>query len=150
MIRSLLPALLLAPILPAAAGPAAADDVQLAQLTIRERIVIRVPRLSPDPVAAPAPPTPIRWRESKGPACVPLARMAGAMIASPRQVDLVLLGNQRVRAVLDGACQPLDFYSGFYIRPNADGMACAGRDSIRVRSGASCDIARFRTLSPRK
>ena len=144
MRRSLLPLLLLV-----LSGPAAAslDDPQLAQLVIHERFTIRVPRLSPTPAPLPAP---VRWREKKGPQCVVVARMAGAMITSPREVDLVMVGGDRVRAVLDGACQPLDFYSGFYFRTNGDGMACAGRDTIRVRSGGSCDIARFRALVPRK
>ncbi len=146
MRRFLLPALLIALLAPAVATLA---DAQVTRIIIRERMVIRLPRLSPDPVVAPMP-APIRWREKKGPACVPVGRMAGAMIVSPRQVDLVLIGGQRVRAVLDGACQPLDFYSGFYIRPNSDGLACAGRDTIRIRSGASCDIAKFRTLVARK
>ena len=144
MHRALLPLL---PLLLSGSAVALGEDVQVAQLWIRERLTIRVPRLSPPPAPLPAP---VRWREKKGPDCVPVARMAGAMIAAPRLVDLVLIGGDRVRAVLDGACQPLDYYSGFYIRPNTDGLACAGRDSIRVRSGAACGIARFRTLKPGK
>ena len=76
--------------------------------------------------------------------------MAGAAINAPTLVDLVLTGGSRVRAKLDGDCAPLDFYSGFYIRPSADGKVCSGRDSIRVRSGASCTIKQFRALTPKR
>ena len=76
--------------------------------------------------------------------------MAGAAIGAVNVVDLVMQGGARVRAQLDGDCAPLDFYSGFYLKGSPDGMVCAGRDSIRVRSGASCPIKRFRTLKVKR
>lgn len=147
MSRTALPILLLAiaaPVSATADAPAAGDrGVQLAQLTIQQRIVIRVPMAAP---AAAAPPQPVRWKEKKGPRCIAAQRMAGALISAPNQVDLVLIGGRRVRAKLDGDCRPLDFYSGFYVRPAADGMICADRDAIRVRSGAACGIEKFKLL----
>lgn len=142
MIRAVPPLLLLAALAPAAAM--GDDRVEVAQLFFRERIVIRVPRMPVQPVAAP-----IEWKEKKGPKCLPIATMAGAVITSPTQVDLVLKGGGRMRAKLDGDCKPLDFYSGFYIRPTTDGQVCADRDAIRVRSGASCPIDTFRKLVPK-
>ena len=69
-----------------ALGPAARDTVldgvQLAQMTIHERIIIRVPRN-----AAPAPS--IRWVEKKGPKCVAADQLGGAIVGT-RTVDLVL------------------------------------------------------------
>jgi hypothetical protein len=76
--------------------------------------------------------------------------MAGAAIGAVNVVDLVLQGGSRVRAQLDGDCAPLDFYSGFYLKGSPDGMVCAGRDSIQVRSGASCAIKRFRALKVKR
>ena len=142
MRRLFRPILLLALALPATG--VAADEVRMAQLTIRERVIIRVPRMMVPP-ALPVP-VPIKWREKKGPKCIPAQGMAGAMVTSPKQVDLVLIGGRRLRAKLDGACRPLDFYGGFYLRPAGDGMICADRDAIRVRSGASCGIDEFKTL----
>lgn len=144
-----LPVTLLALMLPAlAAGDGAPvrrqRGVELTQLTIHERIVIRVP------MTAVPPPRPIKWKEMKGPKCIVAATMAGAIVSAPDQVDLVMLGGQRIRAKLESDCRPLDFYSGFYVRPAADGMICAERDPIRVRSGASCPIDQFRTLKPGK
>lgn len=152
MASPLPPLLLLALAAPASGvdrGPAAPP--RLTQMTIRERVVIRVPRVAPPgamPVGRTPPraPKPVAWRETKGPKCIPAQGMAGAMITAPKQVDLVLMGGKRLRAKLDGDCKPLDFYGGFYLRPSQDGMICADRDSIKMRSGASCGIDTFKTL----
>lgn len=155
MLRALLPLALLAIAAPAAAVADDPDAVVLAQLTIRERIIIRLPRVprpqvQPAATARAAPPTPVRYKEGKGPSCVAAGSLAGAAIRKENVVDLSLAGGTMLRAQLDGDCAPLDFYSGFYLRPAADGQVCAGRDAIRVRSGASCTIKRFRTLTPRR
>jgi len=135
MRRVLVPLLLLAVAAPAAAP---ASDTLLAQLTVRQRVIIRVPRV--------APPKAITWKEKRGPKCVPTAALAGAVVTARDRIDLVLRGGQRVRARLDDDCRGLDFYSGFYLRPDARGLVCAGRDAIRSRAGARCQIDRFRLL----
>lgn len=153
MLHSAIPASLLALAAPAlaAAGDSMAqlDGVQVAQVTVRERVIIRLPRMAPaQSMARAAVPAPVRYREKKGPKCVDVADMGGAMIVEPGAVDLVMEGGKRLRARLDDDCGPMDFYSGFYLRPAADGRVCAKRDVIRMRSGASCEIATFRTLLP--
>lgn len=153
MLHSAIPASLLALAAPAlaAAGDSMAqlDGVQVAQVTVRERVIIRLPRMAPaQSMARAAVPAPVRYKEKKGPKCVDVADMGGAMIVEPGAVDLVMEGGKRLRARLDDDCGPMDFYSGFYLRPAADGRVCAKRDVIRMRSGASCEIATFRTLLP--
>ncbi|SEM82436.1 hypothetical protein SAMN05192583_1374 [Sphingomonas gellani] len=144
----LLPTMLFALAAPAAGQSDGPGEVELAQMTIRERIIVRVPRMTAR--AAPALPTPMRWKEKGGPKCVVAGDLAGALVTEPDSVDLVLNGGERVRARLDGRCRSLDFYSGFYLKPSADGKVCADRDSLRLRSGASCGIAKFRTLKPER
>lgn len=143
-----LPVTLLAlalPVLAAGDRAPARPRVTVTQWTMNERVVIRVPRMAgPVPVA----PQPIRWKEKKGPKCIAAQAMAGALITARDQVDLVLAGGKRVRVKLDGECRQLDYYGGFYFRPSADGMICADRDALRVRSGASCGIDQFRSLQP--
>lgn len=127
------------------------DGTEWAQLTIRERVVIRVPRI--DPRAGrdlPAAPRPIQWKEKKGPKCMPIAALRGAAFGGEEGVDFVLTGNRRIRAKLEDDCPALDFYSGFYLKPTADGQVCADRDAIRSRSGAVCPIGRLRTLVPKR
>lgn len=131
----------------ALAAPALAsigERWELAQLTVRQRVIVRVPRMAP-----PAPPKPIRWVEKRGPKCIPVGALAGAMVTERAKLDLVLRGGQRVRAELEDDCHGLDFYRGFYLKPSADGMVCADRDSVRSRSGARCPIDRFRKLVPK-
>jgi hypothetical protein len=155
MIHRAIPATLLA-----LAGPAAAvvrdvpssghglDGVQLAQVSIHERIIIRVPRMSPMPARVIAPR--VEWKEHKGPKCVAVSEIAGAMLNKEGAVDLLMDDGARLRAKLDGDCKPLDYYSGFYLKPGADGMICKERDAIRMRSGARCEIEGFKSLRAKK
>jgi len=149
MLRLTLPLAFTAIAAPAAAVPEDREIVQLAQLSIHQRVVIRVPRMAVAPVGRTPIPAPVRYKEGDGPKCVAANALAGAAI-SGEHVDLVMVGGTRLRARLDGDCGPMDFYSGFYLRPAGDGRVCAGRDAIRVRSGASCRITRFRTLTVRR
>ena len=152
--RPIIPSILLAMLAPLAAAPAVAGDqssgpVQLAQLSIRERVVVRVRRIPATPPNLPAPAA-VRWKEKGGPRCVAVSDLAGALVTQPDAVDLVMAGGQRLRAKLDGECRPLDFYSGLYLKQASDGLVCSDRDTIRARSGATCPIKRFRKLVPEK
>jgi hypothetical protein len=121
----------------------AAAPVQYAQLIIRERVIIRVPA-RPVPVA----PAKTKWKEKRGPRCIPIASVGGAAVIERDSVDLMLKGGQRVRARFESSCPTLDYYSGFYIMPSADAQICADRDSIHTRAGGECQITRFRQLKP--
>ena len=123
------------------AGGGAGEAVLLAQLTFREQVIIRLPSRH-------SPPAAMQWKEKDGPKCIPVDDLAGAQI-SREGVDLLLRGGKRLRAKLS-RCPPLDYYSGFYIRPGRDGRVCEERDAIRVRSGGSCEIEEFRQLVPDK
>lgn len=129
----------------ALAPPTGGDDgVELAQLTIHERIVVRIQRAAP---AAPLPSAPVLV-EKKAPKCIAMDTLAGALITRPGYVDLVVAGGRRLRAHLGDDCPGIDFYGGFYLKPTRDGKVCAGRDAVRARSGGQCRIERFRTLVP--
>lgn len=133
--------------LAAAAAPALQPDgVEIADVTITRSIIIRVPSRKPRP--APLPPD-TGMKEKKGPKCVPASDIAAAAVTAPDAVDIILRGGQRVRAKLEDACPALDYYSGFYVHPGADGKICADRDAIRTRSGGDCQIDKFRLLVPR-
>lgn len=126
-----------------------ADEVEFAQLTIRQRIIVRVPAMTvrTPPVPMPAP---IVWKEVKGPKCVIVNQLAGAAITRSDSVDLFLRGGRRLRAQLDDNCPALDYYGGFYLAPTKDGQVCGGRDTIHARSGGKCLIDRFRELIPKR
>lgn len=132
-----------------ALGGASTDGVlaplAYAQVTVRQQIIVRVPA-RPRPGAPPA--KPIEWKEGKSIECVSAGAIAGATLLGRNSVDLVLRNNNRVRARLEKSCPALDYYHGFYIQPNPDGMICADRDVIRSRMGGDCEIDRFRMLAP--
>ncbi|HEX8238425.1 MAG TPA: hypothetical protein VF574_01660 [Allosphingosinicella sp.] len=128
--------LLLAAAAPAAAPPA--RPIQYGQV-VREQVIIRFRQ---------TPPTRVEWKEGKGPKCIPARAIAGATLVGRSSVDLIMRNRQRVRARLESSCPALDYYYGFYITPNPDGMVCEDRDNIRSRMGGACEIDRFRSLEP--
>lgn len=124
-----------------------AANVRLAQIqVIEQRAIIRV-----RPVASPeAAPQRTRWEEKKGPKCVSMGALAGALVSSPTSIDLLLRGGVRLRARLQKTCPSIDFYSGFYVRPTRDGRICEDRDLIHARTGGECGIDNFKSLVPGK
>ena len=122
---------------PAAAPPA--RPAQYGQSVVREQVIIRFRQ----PAQAR-----VDWKEGKGPRCIPARAIAGATLVGKSSVDLIMRTRQRVRAKLESSCPALDYYYGFYITPNPDGMVCEDRDTIRSRMGGACEIDRFRSLEP--
>jgi hypothetical protein len=110
-------------------------------MTSQRQIILRVP-------VRPHPRMSLRWEEEKGPKCLPVGAIAGAMLSSPGSIDLLLRNSQRVRAKLDEDCAGLDFYAGFYLQTE-DRQFCADRDVIRNRMGGTCQVEKFRMLVPR-
>ncbi|MCY7281655.1 MAG: hypothetical protein LH610_12330 [Sphingomonas bacterium] len=110
-------------------------------MTIERQMILRVP-------VRPYPRMTLRWEEEKGPKCLPVGAIAGAMLSGPDSIDIVLRNRQRLRAKLDNDCEGLDFYGGLYLQTE-DGQLCAKRDVIRTRVGGTCPIEKFRLLVPR-
>jgi hypothetical protein len=129
----------LAPSSPAGTSEAE-ENIELAQLTFRSRIVVRVQtsQLAVVPLSA--------FKEKKGPKCIGASEILAAAVLARSSVDLVLRGGYRMRARFSASCPGLDYYSGFYAVPAADGKLCAGRDVIRDRAGSECEIEKFRRL----
>lgn len=122
-----------------------ANDMRYAQITVRQRIIIRVPE--GDRRVVPAGSSLIRWRESGGPRCVQARQIIGATLGGS-SVDLIMRDNSRIRARLGQRCAGLDYYRGFYVNATEDGRICADRDVIRSRMGGQCEITGFRNLRP--
>lgn len=131
---------------------------QWAQVTIEQRIIIRVPMARRGVAAGrlrrergwDAGDEDVEWEEHKGPKCLPVRSLAAAELTSEHGVDLMLRDRSRMRARLGRECRPEDLYSGFYVQPTSDGNICAGRDQLLTRNGMSCDIDSFRRLVPEK
>jgi len=146
---------------PDADHPTFRAGTELAQVTIEQRVIIRIPIVQtrmPRPntareqeaaaaAAAPEPP-PQAVREVAGPRCLPLARIRGAIINRNSDVVMVTFRSNQFRTHFGRACRAIDFYAGFYIEPAEDGALCAGRDELHARNGSSCAIERFSRLVP--
>jgi hypothetical protein len=141
-VSSLIRAGVAACLLAAAGAPAAAPPArpaQYGQSIVREQVLVRFRN---------TPPTRVEWKEGKGPKCIPARAIAAATLVGKSSVDLILRNRQRIRARLESSCPALDYYYGFYITPNPDGLVCEDRDNIRSRMGGACEIDRFRSLEP--
>lgn len=128
----------------------ALEGVQLAQMHIQQWVVVRIARAA---AATPAPPPsvePPRWREKDADRCVKTEQLSAAQVSGANSVDLLLEDGKRLRVKLQKDCPAIEFYAGFYIKPQKDGKVCAKRDVLRLRSGGQCRITEFRTLQPPK
>lgn len=125
-----------------------------AQVRIEKRVIIRVPRRRPNPLAPRADfsrEAPRQtYREKKIGKCLPMDNILGVQMFADQYLDLVTRDRKRIRAQLEENCPSRSFYSGFYMEKSSDGKMCAGRDILHSRTGAKCEIERFRELVPQR
>jgi hypothetical protein len=125
-----------------AVQPGAAQS-NVTRLVVQDEVILRVP-VQPRP-SAPH----IEWREKKGPKCIPASLIRRSSLSGRQQVDFILSGGGRVRAMFDDSCPALDFYGGLYLQYGRDQQICAKRDAVQSRMGRTCTIDRFRLLIPK-
>ena len=124
-----------------AGAPASADEPRVRSLMVQDELILRVP-VSP-------PQRQLEWTEHPGPRCINAKAIRRAFLSGSDSVDLVTVRRRRIRAELSQDCPALDFYEGFYLKPE-DHRICVKRDVIRSRMGGSCQIERFRLLVPKR
>jgi hypothetical protein len=129
----------------AAQGAVESGQVQMAQMVIERRTVIRI---TPHPDRARVQLSFRDWREKSAPKCFAVSSLTGILISRPDSIDMVMRGGRVIRARLEKGCPSIDFYSGFYLKPTKDGQLCQDRDTIHSRTGGACEIEKFRTLLP--
>lgn len=120
------------------------------QVSIEQRFTIRITPRSAMPAAliadlpetAPGP----RWKEKKMGKCLAIGGIAAVQYRDVNKLILYLRDRRIVSATLEKACRAADFYSGFYVARNGDGMLCTGRDALLSRSGANCQLSSLRQL----
>ena len=133
--------------------PIAAPEPQ--QVSIEQSITIRInPRAAPMPnvatlVAEGADAgTAPRFIEHKAGKCLPLGAISGVQPLSGDRLLLILRDSRLFAAQLSKGCQAREYYSGFIVKRNADGQVCVSREELLSRTGASCQVRRFRQLVP--
>ncbi len=125
-----------------------------AQVRIEKRVIIRVPRRRPNaltPKADFSQEVPRqKYKEKKIGKCLPMDNILGVQMFADQYLDLVTRDRRRIRAQLEDNCPSRSFYSGFYMEKSSDGKICTGRDILHSRTGAKCEIERFRELVPQR
>jgi hypothetical protein len=150
-------ALLLPAVLPHGAVPAGPlgllDEARRTpvenQVRIEQRVIIRIAPSSPQRMEqslAQLNRRSERFEEERLGECVPINMIAAV---APQENRLLLFMRDRriLSAVLERACNPEDFYAGFYIE-RQDGRLCERRDRLQSRAGASCRVTRLNRLVP--
>nr|WP_166175325.1 hypothetical protein [Altererythrobacter segetis] len=119
------------------------------QIQIEQRVIIRLvpspPAMRREVFDAPRAERPVRYKEKKLSRCVPIDQIDGI---APLQNRLLLFmhDHRLLSATLERVCDPDAFYLGASVERNADGRLCSGRDMLRSRTGASCQISRINRL----
>ena len=125
---------------------------EYAQVSIEKRVIIRVPRRRSIRSSSMADfsnnSAPVAYKEKRIGKCLPMSNILGVQRFGDGYLDLVTKNRQDIRARLDKKCQANSFYSGFYMEKSSDGKLCADRDLLHSRTGAKCEIDRFRLLVP--
>lgn len=122
------------------------------QVRIQQRMTIRItpraasPRQPDMAVAMPDVETSSRFIERKMGRCLPVSGIAGVQPQRKNRLLLYMRDRRMVSAELERACRAMDFYSGFYLSPNNDGLLCVERDNLLTRSGMNCKLTRIRQL----
>jgi len=120
-------------------------------VTIRRRIIIRIPVMPLAQVPPSSSFNAMPARAERSPACLSLRLVRGAKYTDRDGITFhTMTAPGRYRAQLERGCQAVSFQSGFYMEANPDRMICVGRDMLRSRSGATCVITRFSYLEPGK
>lgn len=126
------------------------------QVVIEQQLIIRVPAQRSQLNNFAAGPSyskranelPIVWKEKKAPKCVAMRNIMGMQAVQRDSIDIITRQKQRLRAQLNRGCRALDFYAGFYMQGSKDGKLCEDRDQIHARTGAKCEIDKFRLMVP--
>ncbi len=120
------------------------------QVRIEQRLTIRIaprPPAMPDfldelPANGFAP----RVVERKMGRCLPISAIAGVQASGDNKLILFMRDRRIVSATLEKACRARDFYSGFYVARNSDGLLCVERDELQSRSGSNCQLKGMKQL----
>jgi hypothetical protein len=126
------------------------DILQDFQMRVEQRVIIRYPN-------QPTPPQQGRnenrkamnYNEEKVGKCLLMDRLIASRPGPKNSLELVTRERQLIRAYLGDGCLAREFYAGAYVERSTDGKLCIDRDLLHARTGAKCEIDKFRLLVPK-
>ena len=120
------------------------------QVRVEQRVIIRVPRHTVTSVGLSgrnsAKLSAVRYKEKKAGKCVTMNRLIGSRPGTKNSLDLVTRDGLTIRAYLGDGCLAREFYAGAYMEQPVDGRLCVDRDLLHARTGAKCEVDKFRLL----
>jgi hypothetical protein len=112
----------------------------------QQRTIIRIP---PKPAPAPSRRSEaVKWKEEKIGKCILMDRLVGSRPGPKDSLEILTRDGNVIRAYLGDGCLAREFYAGAYVERSADGKLCIDRDLLHARTGAQCEIDKFRLLVP--
>ena len=119
------------------------------QVRVQQRIIIRIPRGRPSSASLPQPGSG-SFTEKKIGKCLVMDRFTGLRTGSGSKENLEITTRDGYiyRAYLGDGCLAREFYQGAYMERSKDGKICVERDLLHARTGAKCEIDKFRLLVP--
>lgn len=121
-------------------------DEPARQVRIHQRVVVRI---SPRRLRARVPAEEerqVRYRRVDMGDCIDVGDIGAVRPLGDNQLLFYERGGGMVSADLARRCSARSFYSGFYVERSEDGRMCVGRDRLRSRSGAACQLASLHRL----
>jgi hypothetical protein len=120
------------------------------QVRVEQRVIIRIPRqrATPASMAGGNGRTPVRYNEQKIGKCILMDRLVASRPGPKESLELLTRDQQVIRAYLGDECFAREFYAGAYMERPLDGKLCVDRDLIHARTGAKCEVDKFRLLVP--
>lgn len=121
------------------------------QVRIEQRVIIRIAprsasaRQNMSSFVAPQQPR-TRLVEREADDCLPVAAIGAVQPARDNRLMLYMRDRRLFSAQLERSCTARDFYSGFYVERNSDGMLCIDRDRLQSRTGSQCEVEQLRQM----
>jgi hypothetical protein len=123
------------------------------QVRIDQRVIVRLPSPAANPASVAGvrqqPAAKIKYKEQKIGQCLWIDKLAGSRPGPNRTLDIVTRDGVLIRAYLGDGCLAREFYAGAYMERPYDGKLCVDRDLLHARTGAKCEVDKFRLLIPR-
>ena len=140
----------------AAANPAFMPLLRLKtdfdQVRVDQRIIVRLPSTAAVPAMVGAQRqsvSKVKYKEQKIGKCLWVNKLGGSRPGPNRTLDLITREGVLIRAYLGDGCLAREFYAGAYMERSQDGKLCVDRDLLHARTGAKCEVDKFRLLIPR-
>lgn len=125
------------------------EGVQNYQARIEQRVIIRFPNQPlPVPPGRSEKHNAVLYNEEKIGKCLLMDRLVASRPGPKNSLELVTRERQLIRAYLGDGCLAREFYAGAYVERSKDGKLCVDRDLLHARTGAKCEVDKFRLLVP--